>query len=371
MPRFTIGIEEEYQIIDPETRALRAEAVELLDQAQRALGDGVHPELRLSQVETASPVCESLADVRAALARGRQAIILAASETGSRVAAGGTHPFSPPREQPFTPKERYQEAVFVFGSLAHELVIFGCHVHTGLDDPEGTVQVMNRARVWLPPLLALSANSPFWMGQDTGYDSFRTQLYARSPTAGPPHLFASRAEYEGLLQALIAAGAIQDETRLRWDIRLPERVPTVEFRVCDVCPTINEAVMIAGLVRALARTCYEGAMRDEPYCRARPELLRAAQWQAARYGLGGELIDVHAEGSVPAAGLVESLVGFVRPDLEGSGDWDEVSALVRETLQRGNGASRQRAVYQRTRRLEDVVDFLVGETAQGTGCPSM
>jgi len=364
---FTIGIEEEYQIINPETRELRPRADRVLHAAQEALGDEVQRELHLSQIETASPVCRTLADVRAELVRLRGEVIAAAARNGDRIAAAGTHPFSHPGDQPVTPKSRYQGILSTYQALAHELVIFGCHVHVGLDDPEAAVQVMNRARLWLAPLLALGSNSPFWIGQDTGYASFRAELWARWPMAGQPGVFASRTEYDALVETLVAAGAIEDASKIYWDLRLPARVPTVEFRVTDVCLTIDEAVMIAGLARALTRTCYEDAMRDAPFPPARPELLRAAHWRAARYGLTEQLIDVAAARCVSAPELIDSLLGFVRPALEEAGDWDEVSAIVRQTLERGTGAERQRAAYQRRGRIEDVVDFVLEETARGTG----
>ncbi len=363
---FTIGIEEEYQIVDPVTRGLRPRAEHVLSHAQRALGDEAQPELKLSQIETATAVCGTLAEGRAALVRARRAMNEAAAADGGRIAAAGTHPFSHPTEQQVTPKARYQGILADYQQLARELVIFGCHVHVGLSDREAAIQVMNRARVWLAPLLALTANSPFWLGEDTGYASYRTELWVRFPLAGPPLLFASRAEYDALVRALVATGSIEDATKIYWDVRLPERVETVEFRVADVCLTIDEAVMVAGLSRALVRACHERAARDEPFPAARPELLRAAHWRAARYGLDGELIDVEAERAVPAGELIERLLAFTRPALEAAGDWDEVAALTRATLRRGNGAQRQRAAYRRAGRWEDVVDFIIAETASGT-----
>lgn len=365
MHDFTLGVEEEYQIIDPETRALRSRGQRVLKAAQQTLGDEVQPELHQSQIETATPICQTLSEVRAELARLRGEIIAAAQADGNTIAAAGTHPFSHWEEQRITPKPRYRGLVHDFQQLAREQVIFGCHVHVGLADPEDGVAVINRARVWLAPILALAANSPFWQGDDTGYASFRTELWGRWPMAGPPLLFADRAEHDRLIRALVATGSIEDMTKVYWDIRLPEKVPTVEFRIADVCQTIDEAVMVAGLARALARTCREQAGRNEPFPAARPELLRAAHWRAARYGLDADLIDLAGERAVPAAELVEALLAFVRPSLEAFGDWDEVSALVRETLGRGNGATRQRRAFERTGRLEDVVDAIVAETAEG------
>jgi len=366
-PEWTIGVEEEYQLINAETRELAPRSGRILPQARDVVGEEVQPELYLSQIEVATPVCHTLREVRAELVRLRRGVIEAAARDGNRVAAAGTHPFSHWDAQPLTPKDRYRGIAAEYQQIARELVIFGCHVHVGLHDPEARVEVMNRARVWLAPLLALTANSPFWLGSDTGYASFRTELWNRFPTAGPPLLFESRTDYEALVEALVATGSIEDATKIYWDVRLPERVGTVEFRVTDVCMTIDEAVMVAGLVRALVRTCHEQVLRGEPFVRARPELLRAAHWRAARYGLEAELIDVRSLRAVPAHELIEDLLSFVRPALETDAAWEEVSTLVRETMRRGTGAQRQRQEYQRTGRLEDVVDLIAAETARGTG----
>ncbi|MBV9850678.1 MAG: carboxylate-amine ligase [Armatimonadetes bacterium] len=362
---FTLGVEEEYQIIDPVTRQLRPREASLLPDAERALGERVTTEFHQSQIEIATPVCRTLADVREQLKRSRRAIIEAAARDGDWIAAAGTHPFSRSTAQPITDKPRYRDMAQDYQALAHELVIFGCHVHVSLDDPEAAVGVLNRARHWLTPLLALSANSPFWGGDDTGYASYRTELWIRWPMAGPPLPFESRAEWEATVRALIDSGSISDATKIYWDIRLPEKVPTVEFRVADVCASLDDAVLLAGLARGLVRTCLEQTRRDPPFTPARPELVRAAHWRAARYGLEGELIDVAAARSVPAPDLVRALLHFIRPALEAGGDWDEVSALTEQTLRRGNGAMRQREVFARQGRLADVVDWLVRETAAG------
>jgi carboxylate-amine ligase len=365
--QLSLGVEEEYQIVDPETRELRARAQRVLKDAERTLGEEVTTELRLSQIETCSAVCRSLSGVREELVRLRRGLIEAAAHSGDCIVAGGTHPFSASEKQPFTPKERYRKIVADYQFLARELLICGCHVHVGIGDHELGLQVMNRARVWLAPLIALSANSPFWEGEDTGYMSFRSELWCRWPNAGPPHHFESRAEYDRLVRDLIQTEVIEDPSHIHWDVRLPEHVPTVEFRVADVCLTIDEAVMIAGLVRALAQTCLTAAQRDEPYGRARQELVHSAHWRAARFGLRGELIDLERAESVPARQLIDDFLRFLRPALEELGDWDEVSEAVAAVLKHGSGAERQRRVYERTGRLEDVIDFMIAETARGTG----
>jgi carboxylate-amine ligase len=364
---FTIGVEEEFQIIDPQTYALTEGVEQILPRAREVLGGAVQYELILSQIEVATPICHTLAEVQTALAHQRQVLISAAEGVGKRIAAAGTHPFSPWYEQPITPKERYQLLVKDFQRLIKEQVIFGCHVHVGLADGEIALEVMNRARIWLSPLLALSANSPFLEGKDTRYASYRTGLWWTSPLSGPPPFFSSRHDHDAFVQALVTSKGVEDATRIYWDIRLPERYETIEFRVMDVCLTVDEAVMLAGLIRALVRTCCTEARRQVAVPNIRAELLRVANWRAARYGLEEDLVDVLAERTVPAAELIERFLHFLRPALEEEGDWEHISYLVTRTLSEGNGAMRQRALYRQTGSVKDVVQYIIDETARGSG----
>ena len=244
---------------------------------------------------------------------------------------------------------------------------FGFHIHVGVGDREEAVQVLNRLRVWLAPMLALSANSPFWLGRDSGYASYRTQVWGRFPTAGPPGYLSSLAAHDALVQSLVETGGVMDVESVYWDARLPEKHDTVEIRVADVCSKLDEAVMLAGLGRALVRECHGRALRNEPAPEVRHELLTTAHWLASRYGLDAELVDPQTGRAVPAREVIYKLLDFARPALEDFGDWDEVSPLVEETLEKGNGAQRQRRVYGQKERLEDVVDALVRETALGAG----
>jgi carboxylate-amine ligase len=256
-----------------------------------------------------------------------------------------------------------------YQQIAREHLICGCHVHIGINDRERAIEIMNRARGWMAPLIALAGNSPFWLGEDTGYSSFRTEIWRRWPMAGSPHIFSSRAEYDALVRTLVETGSISDETKIYWDMRPADRFETLEFRATDVCLTLDEAVLVAGLVRALARTCYELAALDEErgaaFVPVRPELLRASEWRAARYGVEAELLDVHAGKTVPARELIHKLLDFVRPTLEELDEWDEVQTLAQGVLERGNGAMRQRAAWKKKGCLEDVVDLVVTETARG------
>jgi glutamate---cysteine ligase / carboxylate-amine ligase len=361
---FTIGVEEEFQIVDPQTYRLSPDAEHILPRAREMLGDAIQYELILSQIEIATPVCRTLEEVRVALSYLRSRLIHAAQQVGKRIAAAGTHPFSPWHEQVITPKERYLDLVREYQRLIKEQIIFGCHVHIGLNNRETALQVMNHARIWLSPLLALSASSPFQDGVDTKYASYRTGLWWSSPLAGPPPFFSSLCEHDAFIQALVMTKSVEDITRIYWDIRVPERYDTIEFRVMDACMTIDETLMITGLIRALVRTCYEAILQKRSAPQVRAELLRIANWRAARYGLEGELIDVVGEYSIPASELLERFLTFLRPALEAEGDWELVSRLVKRTLQQGNGAARQREIFQSTQRIEDVVDYIISETAK-------
>ena len=315
-------------------------------------------------IETNTPVCTTLAEVRQALRRARRALVEAAGQQGLAIAAAGTHPFSSWADQEVTDKTRYHNLAADYRQVFREEVVFGCHVHVGFDDREAAIQTMNRVRPWLPVLLALSANSPFWVGADTGYASYRTEVWNRWPTAGMPQSFASRAEYDALVETLMATGSVREPTKLYWDVRPSARQETLEFRVADSVMAVDEAVMVAGLVRALAVTAHAAADRGDPDPRPRPELLRAAKWRAARHGLEADLVDVLAGQARPAAELVEAFLAEVRPALEEAGDLEEVTELVRATLAGGTGAARQRQVFRRTGRLEDVVDLVVEATAR-------
>ena len=361
---FTIGVEEEYQIVHPETRELRSRIHAILPQAKAALGDQVTPELYRSQIEIGTAVCQTLTEVRQELTHLRRHVIEAAEAEGSRIVAAGTHPFSHWEDQKITAKKRYEQIATSYQQLAREQLIFGCHVHVGIPNRELAIQVMNRSRPWLASLLALACNSPFWLGVDTGYASFRTELWGRWPTTGVPQVFDSWSEYERVVTELIAIGSIDEASKIYWDIRPSSHYNTLEFRVSDVCPTVDEAVMLAGIIRALARTCADEAERFVEIRHVRPEIIRAAHWQAARFGLEQNLIDTSTNQAIPARALIDKLLTYVRPALEEYGEWDEISTLVKATFKRGNGATRQRKAYTKRERLEDVVDFMIAETAK-------
>ncbi|MFP5317164.1 MAG: glutamate--cysteine ligase [Acidimicrobiia bacterium] len=343
---FTIGVEEEFSIVDADTGELRPDVRRLLPGAQEVLGDGVQPELNLSQIETGTAVCRDLAGVRSELTRLRGALAGAAEQAGCRVLATGTHPTASWKDSRVNPaKERYRFLDEEFGLTAREQLVNGCHVHVGVADPDLAIAVLDRSRPWLATLLALTANSPFWMGVDSRYASYRTQIWAQWPLTGMPETLGDRAGYERLVEALVRAEAMPDPSFLYWDVRPSVRYPTIEFRVADACLTVDDAVLLAGLVRGVARTAAAEALRGDPHTPVRAELLRAAKWRAARYGLEGTLVDLRAGTAVPAAQAVRALVDHVREALEEAGDSEEVEQLLAATVARGNGATRQRAAF--------------------------
>jgi carboxylate-amine ligase len=361
-PSFTVGVEEEYLIVDAETRELRPRAESILPPARRALGDRVQPELSLSEIEVETGICRTLAEVRSDLDHLRSEVTAAAEEAGTRLAASGTHPFADWRQQAITRKERYLELDRDFRLLAWEQLICGCHVHVGVEDAEEAVAVMDRCRPWLPTLLAVGTNSPFWQGVDSGYCSYRTQVFDRWPVTGIPPVLGTRAEYDRVVEQLVATGSMVDATKLYWDVRPSARFPTLEFRICDVGLTVDDAVLLAGLSRSLVRTCHAQAVRGAPVPEAHQAVVRAARWRAARDGLDDGLVDLGAGRVRPAAEVVGELLALLRPDLEDAGEWDEVSALAAQTLERGTGARRQREVFERTGSLVELVEWVVAQT---------
>ena len=362
---FTIGVEEEYQIINPHTRELASRSNKLIDTNQHDPSQDLLYELHRCQVEIATGVCSTLEEVRQELTQARRSAMEASQKHGLAIAAAGTHPFSRWQNQKVTPKDRYRSLDDALRQLIREMVIFGCHVHVGIADREAAVEVVNRARTWLPTLLSLTANSPFWMGRDTGYQSYRMELWCRLPTAGPPPHFRNYADYRDFIQQLIDTDITDDPTKIYWDIRLSERFPTVEFRVADICGTVDEAVMFAGIVRALAQTCYQDFKANHPYPEIRPELLKAAMWQAARYGTQGELIDFNNLRPVMATDSIHRLMDYIRPALEHHNDWHTVGQQVERILTEGNSAQRQRQVYETTGDCRAIVDYLVEQTMSG------
>jgi carboxylate-amine ligase len=357
---FTVGVEEEFCVVDAGTGEMRPVADEILPLAKEALGDQVEAELNRSQIETGTRVCTTLAEVRAELELLRRLLREAAARNGCSVVSAGTHPTAAPDDSEVNPaKERYRRLEREFQAVAREQLVNGCHVHVGIADRDLAIEVLDRVRPWLAPVVALAANSPFWAGSDSGYASYRTEVWARWPLTGMPEPLGSRAGFDGLVGALQAVEALPDATFLYWDVRPSARYETLEFRAADACLTVDDAVMVAGLWRAIARTAAEEVAAGVPAPALRGELIDAARWRAARYGVEGTLVDLVEGRTAPAGAVVDGLMAHVRPALEAAGDWDEVSGLVERTMADGNGAVRQRAAFNRRGEMADVLALLL------------
>jgi glutamate---cysteine ligase / carboxylate-amine ligase len=359
MPR-TMGVEEEFHLVDQKTRRLTARAPELLG----VLSDSYVAELQRCVVEMNSGVVDTLDGLRADLQNHRKVLVDAAAKLGMGVVAAGAVPLSVPAEMQVTQTARYRQMLADYQLLAREQLICGTQVHVGVADRDESVVVANRVSAYVPTLLALSASSPFWSdGSDTGYSSVRTLVWQRWPTTGLAAPVSSAAEYDKLVAELVASGAITDDGMVYFDVRPAVAAPTLELRVCDSCPSVDTIVLIAGLFRALVERELEGFRAGVPAVEVSPPLGRAALWRAARSGLEGDLVDIDGPVSRPAGDVVTELIRSLRPQLEAAGDWQMIVELTRQVLIAGTSAARQRRALRRRGRLTDVVDQLIAETA--------
>jgi glutamate---cysteine ligase / carboxylate-amine ligase len=358
----TLGIEEEFHLVDLDTRELTGRARELL----MHLSDSYVAELQCCVVECNSAAVATLDDLRNDLVARRNALVKVAAEAGIGVIAAGSVPLAAPTEVQVTPTDRYQHMLADYQLLAREQLVCGTQVHVSIDDRDEAVAIMQRVAPYLPALLALSASSPFQAdGTDTGYASSRTLMIQRWPTTGLAAPVHTAAEYDQLVTDLVATGVIADAGMVYFDVRLANSAPTLELRICDSCPSVDTIVLIAGLFRALVDHASEGLRAAIPALTVLPTLGRAAVWRAARSGLEGELVDLAGPINRPAAAVIADLVNRLRPQLEAVGDWHDIADLTRHALASGTSAARQRKFLRRRGRLSDVVDDLIANTAAG------
>jgi carboxylate-amine ligase len=364
-PSLTLGIEEEYQIIDPQTRELRSYITQILDEGRLILREQVKPELHQSMVEIGSTVCQTPSELRTELVRLRGAIMELAAKNGLKIAAAGTHPFSSWMTQEITPQERYMGVKQDMQELAQRLLIFGTHVHVGIEDREFLIDAMNVVRYLLPHMLCLSTSSPFWMGRLTGLKSYRSIIFRNFPRSGIPRVFQSWADFSYLVDTLVQTNSIPDGSKIWWDVRPNHSYPTLEFRICDVCTRVDEAVCIVAIFQAIIAKLWK-LRRDNMTFRVYPlDLIEENKWRAVRYGLDGKLIDFGKQQELPARDLIRELIEwFIDDVVDELGSRKEVEYVYR-ILQEGSSADRQLATYQRTGDLKTVVDQLIEETSEG------
>ncbi len=361
----TLGIEEEYQIVDAETRELACYVDKILPNGQVRLQGQVKEEFMQSQIEVGSQVCKDVHEVREEVRRLRGTLIEIAEADNKRIVAAATHPFSRWIDQTITPRLRYKALEENMQEIARRLLIFGMHVHVGIGDLELTIDIFNQVRYFLPHLLALSTSSPFWDGRRTGLMSYRSVVFESLPRTGVPDSFASYADYDRMMCTLEQVGVIDDRTKVWWDVRPHPKFKTLEFRVCDICTYVEDAVCIVAMVQALVAFLVDLRLGNRSWRIYHRDLIRENKWRAVRHGIHGELIDFGRSKAVPFEELVDEMVDLLRPYAEHLGSWEEVKR-ARRIVREGTSADHQLRVYEETGGdLKAVVDWLVQETKRG------
>jgi glutamate---cysteine ligase / carboxylate-amine ligase len=364
-PALTLGVEEEFQIVDPVTRELRSHIQEMLEEGKRLLAERVKPELHQSVVEVGTGICKNVQEVRRDVTQLRTEIIRLAHRNGLRVAAAGTHPFSHWTDQLITPDPRYDAIVDELQVVARANLIFGLHVHVGISDRDLAIEIMNEARYFLPHLLALSTNSPFWLGRNTGLKSYRTRVFERFPRSGMPELFETAAAFDEFVRTLVKTNCIDNGKKVWWDLRPHPFFETLEFRICDVPMRVDETVALAALIQAICAKLYQLRARNLGFRLYRRALMMENKWRASRYGIEGKLIDFGREVEVPFRELAGELFAFVDDVVDELGIRKEIES-INWILEHGTGADRQLAAYAASGGdLRKVVDYICEETAYG------
>jgi len=361
---FTLGIEEEFAIVDPKTRELRSHIQEILEGGKVMLKEQIKPEMHQSVVELGTQICQSIVEARAHVTDLRSKLAELAGRSGLKIASVGTHPFSHWRDQLITQGERYQEIVKDMQQLARANLIFGLHVHVGIPDRETAIHVMNQARYFLPHIYALSVNSPFWVGQNTGLKGYRLKIFERFPRTGIPDAFESLSEYEDYCKLLVKTGCVDNAKKIWWDIRLHPFFDTLEVRVCDAQSRVDDTLAMAALIQAIIAKLHKLQWQNMSFRIYRRRLIDENRWRASRYGIDGKLIDFGKETEVETRGLLNELLEFVSTEVNELGSKNEM-AHVERIMREGTGADRQLAAWEHTRNMKGVVDQIVAETYEG------
>ena len=361
---FTLGIEEEFAIVDPETRELRSHIQEILEGGKVVLKEQIKPEMHQSVVELGTEICQSIEHARTHVVDLRSKLAELAAKAGLKIASVGTHPFSHWRDQQITQGDRYQEIVRDMQLLARANLIFGLHVHVGIPDREMAIHVMNQARYFLPHMYALSVNSPFWVGHDTGLKGYRLKVFERFPRTGIPDAFESLSEYEDYCKLLVKTGCIDNPKKIWWDIRLHPFFDTLEVRACDAQSRVDDTLAIAALIQAVIVKLHKLLRQNITFRVYRRRLLDENRWRASRYGIDGKLIDFGKETEVETRSLLNELLEFVSTEVNELGTEKEMAHIER-IMREGTGADRQLSAWQRTQDMKAVVDQIVAETYEG------
>lgn len=360
---YTLGIEEEFQIVDRQTRELRSHVSEFLDEGRMILGEQVKPEMIQSQVEVGTGICRNIEEARADITNLRSIIAGLARKKGLAIVAASTHPISHWQDQQIFNDDRYQLLIEELQMVASSLLIFGLHVHVGLPDRERAIHIMNAARYFLPHVLALSTSSPFWLGFNTGLKSYRSEVFKKFPRTDIPDHFDSYSAFQRYLDLLIKTKCIDDGKKIWWDVRPHPFFPTLEFRVCDIPTRVDDTIAIAALFQAIVAKLDKLIEQNLGFRLYRRMLVQENKWRAVRYGLDGKMIDFGKQKEVPTRDLIRELLVFVDDVLDDLGSRNEVER-VHDILERGTSADEQLQVFRETGSLQAVVDRLMERTME-------
>lgn len=354
---FTLGVEEEYMVLDPQTRELKSHEQKIVSEGHKILKDKVKAEMHQAVVEVGTDICQDIDEAYKDVSTLRKTISHIAGDLGLWVAASGTHPFSHWERQLITDHVRYNEIVNELQEAARSNLIFGLHVHVGMEDRKMAIHIANSARYFLPHVYALSTNSPFWEGRKTGYKSYRTKVFDKFPRTGIPDSFESIEAYDNYVKLLIKTNCIDNAKKIWWDLRVHPFFNTVEFRICDVPMTLEETIAITALFQAICAKLYKLRSQNMNFIMYHRALLNENKWRAGRYGIDGSLIDFGKESEVNTRVLIYELLDFVDDVVDQLGSRHAIN-LVHKILEQGTGADRQLAVFEKTNNLTDVVDFI-------------
>ena len=364
-PTFTIGIEEEYQTVDPVTRDLRSHIhAEMIEKGKLRLQERVKAEMHQSVVEVGTSVCSNIKEAKDEVKKLRRDMINLARENGLRLASAATHPFADWRVQEIYPDERYHNIVEDMQLVARANLIFGLHVHIGVEDRETAIHLMNHARYFVPHILALSTNSPFWLGMNTGLKSYRCKVFDKFPRTNIPDYFQSYGEYDNFVKLLIKTGCIDNAKKIWWDIRPHPFFDTLEFRICDIPMRADETIALAALIQATVAKLYKLYEANQGFRLYRRALIMENKWRAARYGINGKMIDFGKQTQVPVRELILEYLKFVDDVVDELGSREEIE-YVHKIMEMGTGADRQIRVFEETGDLKKVVDYIIEETEVG------
>lgn len=363
--QFTLGVEEEYMVLNPSTRELQSHQQQIVEQAQRILKDQVKAEMHQAVVEVGTAICRNVDEAQADIVLLRKTIQQIAGDLGFGIGAAGTHPFSNWQGQMITDNPRYFEIVNEMQDAARSNLIFGLHVHVGMENRRLALHIANSVRYFLPHIFALSTNSPFWEGRNTGFKSYRSKVFDKFPRTGIPDYFESIEDYDTYINLLIKTNCIDNAKKIWWDLRVHPFFNTVEFRICDIPLHVDETISIAALFQAVCAKLYKLRMQNMNYIIYQRALINENKWRASRYGIDGLMIDFGKEAEVNTRALIYELLDFVDDVVDGLGSRWAVENVIR-ILDNGTGADKQLKVFEQNRKLEDVVDFIQSEFLTGS-----